>query len=168
VASKAVAGDSKALGGVIINKQKTQHDGIASLRIFADINHVFKLLMDELGLELPDMSQSRRVKYPAASVESDGRIKLPLYDATGERAEGGLTNTTLNLAEGAMVKLTDGPYAGDQGEVVSCGPVYYTIRFQHKLKKNNVGTQPMERALGRFMVEALVNGELEKMPIVNV
>jgi hypothetical protein len=173
VAKKAAAGDSGVFGGIIINKQKTQYDSISSLRIFGDISHVLKLLAAELDLE--PVIQCPTVAYPVDSLrpcaDGDGSVvKLPFYSSTGERLPHGSppSATTLDLREGASVKLVDGPFKGDTGEITSSAPVFYRIRFFHKLKMNNDKKQPCERLLGKFMVEALIRGDLECMPLVNV
>ena len=72
---KSVEGE--ALGTVIINLQQTEKDGLATLRIFSPIDHVFKLLLEKLHLEVEE-----KVPYNRNGVKSD-RLRMVLDLAPG-------------------------------------------------------------------------------------
>ena len=46
--------EAEALGSVIINLQQTEQDGVSSLRIFANIDDVFRALLHELDLSIDE------------------------------------------------------------------------------------------------------------------
>lgn len=46
--------EAEALGSVIINLQQTEQDGVSSLRIFANIDDVFRALLQELDLSIDE------------------------------------------------------------------------------------------------------------------
>ena len=56
-----VAENGKKL--VIVNLQKTPLDPIAALKINAECDKVTKLLMERLGIEIPDFKLRRFVKF---------------------------------------------------------------------------------------------------------
>merc|ERR1712178_474232 len=63
-AERARRGSAAALGTVIVSLQQTQYDSLASLRIFATIDEVMKLLAEELSLPVPDAPAHRPWSAP--------------------------------------------------------------------------------------------------------
>ncbi len=165
VSEKAAGGDESVLGGVIINKQKTQHDSIATLRIFADIDEVFRLLAEEMNLigVLPDEEEPQWQSFDENNIvfsSYNKRGKLIKEDSTEPKAQ-------LSLALGAKVRLCCGPYAGDTGEITMVNREgHYKISFRHKLKKSGK-FRVFERTMGKWMIDAGLKGELECLPVVS-
>merc|ERR1712072_407179 len=105
-------------GSVIISLQKTVHDHNSSLRIFALLDDVFRLLAEEMQL---DVSGGARDTTTAAAAEAtaimeshaiqpnDHVFSVP-YDAAGQRTED--AKTILDLREGAALVVTGGPDKG--------------------------------------------------------
>ena len=61
----------------------------------------------------------------------------------------------LDLREGARVRLTCGPHAGDEGVVVGRNNEgHWRITFRHRLKKTAKLKMPFQRVLGSWWVEA--------------
>jgi len=79
-------------GAVIINLQRTQHDNLASLRIYAKIDDVMKLLADEFSLwESPSLRRFAKQEIytlPASlrtkATKSGQVFKLPYHPITGK------------------------------------------------------------------------------------
>merc|ERR1712168_1080162 len=46
--------EGKNLGTVIVNLQQTAKDGIATLRLFSETDHVFTALLENLGIQLEE------------------------------------------------------------------------------------------------------------------
>ena len=182
---------SIALGTVIISLQQTQMDSSSALRIFARIDDVMTALATELGVvpSVPPCYQSDPRTVPVAGAESqlvarrsilckqreEDVFRIP-YGSDGERL-GSLDEiptealTILDLREGAMVQITSGPYAGDQGEIVGRSRSgHYQIRFLHTLTKRDGRTwkAPMTHTMGAWMVAEATLGLLERFPIVSV
>eukprot|EP00505_MAST-04D_sp_SCG-Rhode-Island_P005367 Stramenopile-MAST_4_protein_5367 len=73
----------------------------------------------------------------------------------------------LDLREGAKVRLTCGPYKGDEGEIVGKNAEgHYRIRFRHALKKGKTLKMPFERILGNWWVTSLTAGRSAYAPVV--
>merc|ERR1711968_253086 len=166
--SKKALRNGNALGGVIINLQCTQFDHLSALRIFAPIDTVMKLLLQQLKLQIPK---------PLINVTSSASVQdyfyIPYNRHNGERSSISLSDQQqkigLDLREGARVRLTCGPYAGDVGEIVGKNQDgHYKIRFLHKLKPNKPLRMPFERLLGRWWAKTLSNGAVSRSPIVPV
>lgn len=166
--SKKALRNGNALGGVIVNLQCTQFDHLSALRIFAPIDTVMKLLLQQLKLQLP---KPRVNGTSSASVQD--YFYIPYNRHNGERSSISLSDQQqkicLDLREGARVRLTCGPYAGDVGEIVGKNrDGHYKIRFLHKLKPNKPLRMPFERLLGRWWTKTLCNGAVSRSPIVPV
>ena len=153
VAQKAHRNEGGALGTVIISLQQTALDSEAALRIFARIDDVMTMLANELNV-IPSS--------PPVFV-SDNDVFEILYDKDGLRGE----KSTLDLRDGARVRITSGPYAGDEGEVVGKQRHgHYKIRFMHTVK--GTWKVPQEHVFGRWMAEEAVKGLLPHCPIAQV
>ena len=89
---KSVEGE--ALGTVIINLQQTEKDGLATLRIFSPIDHVFKLLLEKLHLEVEE-----KILWKEPSVT---KVIVP-YNRNGVKSD--RLRMVLDLAPGTPVRL---------------------------------------------------------------
>lgn len=79
------------------------------------------------------------------------------------------TKTTLNLQIGSKVILTQGPHAGDEGEVIGKNlEGHYRIQFSHLLSKKTGVRRPFESLLGSWWVQAAVQGTVARLPVYNV
>jgi NAD-dependent SIR2 family protein deacetylase len=165
-AGKARRGEKNVLGGVIVNLQKTQFDHMSSVRIFARIDDVMKLLLGELNITSPSMTAGYS---PIIANETGYEDVFHIaYNEDGHRVYHGQL-MTLDLREGARVKLTSGPYAGDEGVVTGKNAAgHYRIRFMHQLKKNKPLRAPFERLLGSWWLQSLTLGKSKEAPIVNI
>ena len=164
VAGKSTS-DDKAPGAVIVGIQQTQLDHLSSIRVFAKIDDFCRLLLAELKQTLP--SKPDPVYRLSSELREAGNIfKIP-YDENGAFSQH--VSTELNLNEGEIVRLTIGPHAGDEGEVLERDRQgHYVIRFRHRLKKSSKLKFPFIRKLGAWWVEAAHRGAMWKIPIINV
>ena len=165
--SKKALRNGNALGGVLINLQCTQFDHLSALRIFAPIDTVMKLLLQQLKYKY-----QTTYKCNLFSKRSD-YFYIPYNRHNGERSSISLSDQQqkkcLDLREGARERLTCGPNAGDVGEIVGKNrDGHYKIRFLHKLKPNKPLRMPFERLLGRWWAKTLSNGAVSRSPIVPV
>jgi len=173
-ANKATRGDG--LGVVIVSLQRTQHDDLASLRIYATLDEVFTLLAEEMGLDVAE--EGTRYTPRLCQAEGEGDIdSMPAdtfpvrYDSAGnadlscER----LGSFVLDLREGSRVRLTSGPNAGDEGVVLGRNlEGHWRITFRHRLKKTSKILVPFQRVLGSWWVEAAIHGTVDRIPVVSV
>jgi len=165
-AAKARRGEKNIQGGVIVNLQKTQYDHLSALRIFAKIDDVMKLLADELSLSLSSMGKKYAPKIANETGHDD--VFHIAYDEKGDRLYHGKLYT-LDLRVGARVKLTSGPYEGDEGVVTGKNvDGHYRIRFMHRLKKKKAFRAPFVRLLGNWWVQSLTHGKCRRAPVVNI
>merc|ERR1712100_650886 len=98
---------SRALGSVIINAQQTRLDSLASLRIFAKLDDVLRMLTKELQIPVP--SPSSRTS-PANEASGDVWKGLP-YNAQGSLLSDrscAQKLVDLDLRKGHAVELADG------------------------------------------------------------
>jgi hypothetical protein len=171
------------IGGVIIGIQQTQHDSIASLRIFSKIDEVMALLHQFLQPLPPiDMDAHYLPQLLTSDEEGEGGgrrgrgdVYLIPYDSEGNLISDPLqrveNSTVLDLSVGREVVMVSGPYAGDRGRVTKKTPDgHYKIDFTHTLdyRKNIIiGPYEMEHVLGSWWVEVAVLGTLPQIPLVN-
>ena len=161
VSQKAKAGHAGSLGGVIVNLQCTQFDDLAALRIFAPIDEVMQMLLQQLQIDAPNAVEYTPTIFNDTNVQD--LFSIP-YGSNGEKAG---TLAMLDLREGAMVRLTCGPYKGDEGEIVGKNAEgHYRIRFRHALKKGKTLKMPFERILGNWWVTSLTAGRSAYAPVV--
>lgn len=168
--------DKKHIGGVIINRQQTQYDHLSCLRIFADIDEVMLMLLKALGMSkaafecktamkqkdnffIPNEANRRK-----SSEGTDDVFRVP-YKADGTRHPTGAFRY-LDLRAGSAVKITDGPYEGDCGEVLGKNREgHYRIQIRHSF---GITKRPFESVLGSWWIEMAVSGLVHKIPIVNI
>jgi len=173
-------GALQPIGGVIVGLQQTQYDADSCLRIFATIDEVMCLLLLALGLSPPlppelisctidndddedNVNSCQQVVKNSSN--SKDLFNIP-YDSAGSKSK---TFTSLNLCEGARVRLTIGPHTGDEGEVKGKNREgHYVFMFQHAIKKSSSFKVPFERVMGRWWVDVAKRGKLETFPIVNL
>jgi hypothetical protein len=194
------------IGGVIIGIQRTQHDHLSCLRIFAKIDDVLQMVLNELGLYLMRyiplqlsedvltcQEQAHRFQLPydtngvllttahgkanrsgshCRSSKLTGKVSSPNQDTHTEQAplHQPLPPLQLDLAPGAVVKITSGPYAGDRGEVLGCtSEGHYRIRFRHVITNSSGERQEKVavRMLGLWWIQAAVRGSVPTFPVVN-
>jgi len=171
VSVKAVENQDGILGGIIINKQKTQYDNIATLRVFADINTVFSLLCEELEICKPSVAPYTAPTFENQPHSQKDTFLLGRYDRRGRKLAAGSEGSggcVLDLSVGSRVELLSGSKKGAFGEVAGRNREgHYKIRFMVKLKKGGA-LRPTERIIGLWWIEAAVNGDLDELPIVNV
>mmetsp|Transcript_13904 Transcript_13904/g.25116 ORF Transcript_13904/g.25116 Transcript_13904/m.25116 type:complete len:106 (-) Transcript_13904:171-488(-) len=80
----------------------------------------------------------------------------------------------LNLQVGAKLKMTDGPFKGEEGYVwmIKKEEKHILIVVYHDIKKKYRHRQRVpertSRLFGRWMIEAAVNGKLSRLPFVNL
>ncbi len=107
------AAKGKAIGTVIINLQQTKMDACAALRIFAPLDEVLMQLAQELGYG----PLATGYFVPRVEKLETGVFAVP-YDSSGNKKHNG--TTILDLREGATLRITSGPYAGAEGEMLGC------------------------------------------------
>lgn len=152
-----------ALGTVIVALQRTTLDASASVRIFAKLDHVAELLAEELGLEVPPAPPAR--PWPAPPVLED----LP-YLPDGRRATPGAAapGLRLDLRPGSRLRLANPPEWNrdkhwEQECVVVAGSPEIAREGHIALKFT---TGPTLRILGRWWLDAAVEGSLDCLPII--
>ena len=89
--------EAEALGSVIINHQQTEQDGVASLRIFANIDDVFRALLQELDLSI---DETILWKEPPNT-----RVSVP-YNRNGVRSH--KLRMIIDLTAGNKIRLYPG------------------------------------------------------------
>jgi len=170
-ARRAAEGVAGQLGAVVVGLQQTVHDAEASLRIFARCDDVFTMLAAEMQLEVAPA-------WPAGSYftppilegrgEDDYIFEGLPYSAAGEPAAGKGETTTLDVRDGAELVIARGMHAGAIGEVdgfdregnIKC-------RFKLKPKSGKLRAfVPM--ILGRWWLQAAVDGKAAALPVVNI
>jgi hypothetical protein len=170
--------DASLGGGVIVGLQRTQYDDLASLKIYAPVDEVMRLVLETLGAAdsfsyPPVTSYQPQVPSSATHGLPDSHMFRVPYTISGERMtstnESDISYSILDLREGARVRLTAGPYAGDEGEVIGNNlEGHYRIVFNHKLNPAKELRRPFERVLGNWWVEAAVSGSVPQIPVVNI
>eukprot|EP00929_Paragymnodinium_shiwhaense_P056203 TRINITY_DN2812_c0_g1_i1.p1 TRINITY_DN2812_c0_g1~~TRINITY_DN2812_c0_g1_i1.p1 ORF type:complete len:596 (+),score=118.83 TRINITY_DN2812_c0_g1_i1:99-1790(+) len=152
------AKSKKALGTVIVALQQTQYDEVSSLRIFAPIDEVMALLVQELALEVSP------APAPAGSLKQTHVFEDLPYGADGKLDRS--KRTKLDLSQGKRVRLVnqqdwDAKKVGTEGVVMETQDSlqeegHYAIR---------VGGGQV-RVLGRWWLEAAASGSVPALPIV--
>ena len=89
--------EAEALGSVIINLQQTEQDGVSSLRIFANIDDVFRALLHELDLSI---DETILWKEPPNT-----RVTVP-YNRNGVRSH--RLRMIIDLTAGNQIRLYPG------------------------------------------------------------
>mmetsp|Transcript_6262 Transcript_6262/g.8302 ORF Transcript_6262/g.8302 Transcript_6262/m.8302 type:complete len:410 (-) Transcript_6262:112-1341(-) len=190
VAQNAMNGVEDKLGAVIVGLQRTQCDDMCAIRIFAQIDDVMEMLLNELNIEPGVPREAVPVKFQSSSinfavdeasalfygeVETDV-YRIPYSSNTGRRfnmeEKSNMQFSILDLRQGKYVKVTQGPYRGDRGQVQHRNSEgHYKIKFFHeqkKKKKSTITKQAVLRTLGFWWITAAVEGTVSRIPVVNL
>jgi len=166
----ARAAKKEALGAVVIGLQRTVHDDEATLRIFARCDDFFAILAELMALNVqPSFPKGVHFVPTCFQGKSEDEFVfngLP-YDAAGRRSEG--ASLTLDLREDAELVITNGVHAG------ACGEVHRfdaegNIDCRFKMKPENPKMKlraHVASKLGRWWVQAAVDGTVPTLPVVN-
>eukprot|EP00300_Choanocystis_sp_HF-7_P024428 c25880_g1_i1.p1 GENE.c25880_g1_i1~~c25880_g1_i1.p1 ORF type:complete len:363 (+),score=67.50 c25880_g1_i1:84-1172(+) len=150
-----------AHGSVIVSLQQTQLDEDSTLRIFAKIDDVMRLLAEEMHLDVDPMDTPYiPPTLKPKQLEANVFHNLP-YNSDGILDP--LGKLTLDLRLGAKVRLVNQPDWDQQ----RLGTNQATIS-----KKQNgsylVDFGIRKRMLGLWMIEAAARGAIPRLPLVNV
>jgi len=156
------------LGAVIVGLQRTAHDEEATLRLFGRCDDVCAALAAELALEVPPAWPDGEFFVPPALVgrgEDDLAFEGVPYDAAGERSE--QVKSCLDLRDGAELVITGGMHPGALGELDGRDREgNFRCRFRLKPKSGKLRA-PVAMLLGRWWVQAAVDGTVPRLPVVN-
>jgi len=155
-------------GSIIIGLQRTVLDEDATLRLFGRCDEVFEALAEEMGLDVPSAWPEGEFFVPQCLLglaEDQYRFEVP-YDAAGQRCSDGAM-MMLDLTDDAEVAIPSGVHAGATGVVdgfdregnVRC-------RFTLKAPKGKLRA-PVQMLLGRWWIQAAVDGTVPLLPVVN-
>jgi hypothetical protein len=161
------------LGCVIVSLQTTQHDASSTLRMFAKIDTVMQLLAVELGLPLTELrAQFLRDEPYVARIPVANRlaghkgIYLIPYGSDGNRLPEGALLRQLDLSAGAQVKLANGPFAGDVGQVEQTTRYGFQLHVTHPERPGWRQYEGSRRTiLGSWLLDAAVRGALDSFPL---
>jgi hypothetical protein len=162
------AASGAALGTVIINLQQTQHDETSSLRIFERLDTVLVALAEALSVP-PSAYAAPETLTPSVPRETmEAAVFSVSYDADGKRIVDGAQRRTLDLREGARVRVTAGMYEGNEGMVTGRQREgHFKVTLQHQVKGGQLRAAVCT-VLGVWFVEAAVAGTLERLPVVSI
>eukprot|EP00927_Polykrikos_kofoidii_P056002 TRINITY_DN50184_c0_g1_i1.p1 TRINITY_DN50184_c0_g1~~TRINITY_DN50184_c0_g1_i1.p1 ORF type:complete len:456 (+),score=91.55 TRINITY_DN50184_c0_g1_i1:119-1369(+) len=168
VAARAAKGVTGNLGSVVIGLQRTVLDETATLRIFGRCDDVFAALAGELNLTVPSAPPEGEYFVPAALVgraEEDYLFSDIPYNAAGELSSEAFS--TLDLRDDVELVIPTGMHAGAVGVVDGFDREgNLRCRFRLKPKKGNLRA-PVMLLLGRWWVQAAVDGSVAQLPVVN-
>lgn len=175
VARRAKNGLVDALGGVIISLQQTQYDDISSIRIFAKIDDVMRLLSQKLDLNecLDNAGDAYYIPNSLDSMKVQEDVYLIPYDRKGrllpeEKRSNKKYMSTLDLRTDSKYRITQGPYKDDEGVVTGKNiQGHYRLTTKHKVGSNGL-LRPWQSTLGAWWIEAAVNGTVPVLPICTV
>lgn len=168
------AKDCLQFGSVIVGLQQTPYNNMASLCIYAKLDDFSEALIRELKLEavMPKVGISYSLPSLANTQIVGDKIFLVPYSSDGMRLPE--ANVALNamlrwdLSEGARVKLKFGPFVGDEGDIVGLNrDGHIKIRFFHPIGKGSFKA-PMERTMGLWWIQSVIEGSSPYIPFVNV
>jgi len=179
IAKKGLYGEG--LGLVLVNLQQTTYDELCTLRIFAKIDDVMALLAEELELKHDMAGCMEHIHVPVAEAGSEVEpdvFRVP-FDEDGNLSK---TKETLwDLRVGARVRLTSGPYEGDEGEVVAKNEDgHYRLKFSDSVhpmfrgqpEKSGIKRAPFSMWLGNWWVQEATQGVTNSpaglLPFVNI
>jgi len=131
----------------------------------------------------PDAKARARFSRVAPPRHVPGKDDCPMYDvfavpygSNGRRLPEGKYQPSdmsrLDMRKGAKVRMTFGSFTGDLGVVRGrCSADAWVVRLKHDMTKHYHHGQrkrPMsDRTMGRWMVQAAVEGRLDAIPMVN-
>jgi len=161
-AERARRGKAGALGTVIVSLQQTQYDSISSLRIFAKIDQVMEMLAKELELAVPEAPAHR--PWTEMLVLKD----LP-YRADGVKSAS--ERLTLDLRPGSKLRIVNQP---DWDREVYGNICEVTASPDSRAREGHIsllfgkagGKSSIVRVLGRWWLDAAIEGSLDCLPVV--
>ena len=155
--------NGRSLGMVLLNLQQTEHDGMASLRLFGETDRILSALLKELLLQQEKCIVPKQMKEKM-------RVKVLVpYDSKGRRST--THKMWWDLRPGAAVKLSGGHNVKGAGQP------------SHRRLRNNAGKVTSWRddtsgihmnidgvpmCLGQWWVEAAVRGGPSTLPVINL
>lgn len=167
-ARRAAQGEKGQFGSVVIGLQRTVLDDGSTLRIFGRCDDVCAALALELELEVAPAWEEGAFFTPAVFVdrhEDDFVFEGVPYNASGERSED--TSSTLDLRDDVELVIPSGMHAGAVGVVDGCdreGNVRCRFKLRPKVGKLRA---PVMMLLGRWWIQAAVDGTVPLLPVVN-
>eukprot|EP00442_Polarella_glacialis_P048205 CAMPEP_0115052976 /NCGR_PEP_ID=MMETSP0227-20121206/3243_1 /TAXON_ID=89957 /ORGANISM="Polarella glacialis, Strain CCMP 1383" /LENGTH=360 /DNA_ID=CAMNT_0002437211 /DNA_START=169 /DNA_END=1251 /DNA_ORIENTATION=+ len=169
-ASRAKAREAGAFGSVIISLQRTVLDEEASLRIFGRCDDVFELLAQELELVVTTLLPAGEYFVPRAlqgRPEQDFVFHELPYDLAGQHCNDGQV-IDWDLRDDTELVIPRGVHAGAKG-VIDGRDREGNLRCRFVLKPK-VGKlrAPVMLLLGRWWIQAAVDGKVCTLPVVNV
>jgi len=167
-AQRAARGEVGQLGSVVIGLQRTVLDEGSTLRIFGRCDDIFVALAQELALALKPALNDREFFTPSVLVDRahcDYVFAGIPYDACGKHSTE--TSSTLDLRDDVELVIPSGMHAGAVG-VVDGFDREGNIRCRFKLRPK-VGRlrAPVAMLLGRWWIQAAVDGKVPLLPVVN-
>jgi NAD-dependent SIR2 family protein deacetylase len=147
-AEKALVSQSRSLGTVIVNLQKTPLDDASSIRVWSKLDEFFKALSTELGIAVDPKKQQLK--------PITGTVFVVPYNAKGQLDP--TCRMTLDLSPGAAVRIApkEAPNFG------AVGKVRHRDRHGHWVVEVD-----KVRTLGSWYVTDALEGKLEQLPLVN-
>merc|ERR1712032_1124180 len=167
-AQRAARGEAGQLGSVVIGLQRTVLDEGSTLRIFGRCDDIFIALAQELALALKPALKEGEFFTPSVLVDRadcDYVFAGIQYDSCGKHSTE--TASTLDLRDDAELVIPSGMHAGAVG-VVDGFDREGNIRCRFKLRPK-VGRlrAPVAMLLGRWWIQAAVDGKVPLLPVVN-
>jgi hypothetical protein len=164
-----------------LHYKKTVHDHNSSLRIFALIDDVFKLLAEEMKLDLSHLMPSpQAAEDQKEGVESSSSLSQEVVDSEQDHVfsvpfnEQGLpiginepnqNLRKLDLNDGALLTITDGPDKGAKAVVIGRDKDGH---YRLSIESTSQNSQESEtRLLGRWWPQNAIDGEVSYIPVVN-
>jgi len=147
----------KGFGLVIVTLQETQLDSICTLRIFAPLEEVMVRLAAQL--DLPEHEQ-------VSHADSDTFASLP-YDPRSGVLSSRRTTCSLDLTEGARIKVTRGSYAGCKGVVGKKNQQgHYNVQIFVPTEFDASIIIPNDHLLGSWWLVEAQQGLIPCLPVV--
>mmetsp|Transcript_50662 Transcript_50662/g.120941 ORF Transcript_50662/g.120941 Transcript_50662/m.120941 type:complete len:551 (-) Transcript_50662:227-1879(-) len=149
-----------ALGTVICALQQTQYDQVSSLRIFAPLDELMRLLAEEMSLEVAQTPwRAQRWTEP---------VEVP-YDANGRLSA--TQKLRLDLRPGSRLRLVRQPgwdkeRHGEICQVVEAPEVLAEAGHVELLFDGDGFKKKTTRFLGGWWIEAAIRGEVASIPVV--
>lgn len=167
-AARAARREKGQFGSVVIGLQRTVHDEESTLRIFGRCDDVFAALAVEMALGVSPAMGENEFFIPVVLIgrtQEDYVFEGVPYDMCGKHSP--KATSTLDLRDGAELVIPSGTHAGAVGEVDGLDREG-NIRCRFKLKAK-VGKlrAPVAHLLGRWWLQAAVDGTVPTLPVVN-
>jgi len=146
----------KGFGLIIVSLQETQLDNICTLRIFAPLDEVMGLLASKLELhDLPEVQEDHK---------NNDIFVLPYDQKTGKHSQ---KKSTLDLSEGARIKVLLGNYAGCKGVVGKKNEQgHYNVQVFVPVEDMPGVEITNDHLLGSWWLEEASQGLIRYLPVV--